>query len=74
MQPQKVVVFVFSEGEWLRVRSFNPRFGIVGVGTDCKSALSGYVLFDKEGKLVNENAFGPKEEKCKAELLQLLNK
>ncbi|ESU23182.1 hypothetical protein FEDK69T_13340 [Flavobacterium enshiense DK69] len=33
-----------------------------------------YVLFDKEGKLVNANAFGPKEEKCKTELLHLLNK
>lgn len=33
-----------------------------------------YILFDKEGKLVNDNASGPIKEACKTELLQLLLK
>lgn len=33
-----------------------------------------YMLFDKEGNLVNADASGPKEVKCKTEIVQLLNR
>lgn len=38
------------------------------------NSIPRYMLFDKEGKLVNADASGPKEVKCKAEIVQLLNR